>query len=449
VYTRPQASLNKRLIKLLVRKKTRRGPSKKRRGTGSKILSQVSIDYRPKHIGLRQEIGHWEGDLVIGKGQKSAIGTIVERKSRYTLILKLNSRKADEIAKMFSLKLDQLDQIFKKTRSILEGFILTILKKTVSQKIIVQKRFLKKFSELLKSIKKTFQKNSKKEPNSWILYTINPRRNSLMKYKTMEKLLEALEKELKNLGIKKSSNQYFSDSIKAGVIAFIFAWLLWNLFFETLLEGLLFSIIISIITIILLLSKPKKKLILRGKKIEKHLPFALMQLSVDLNTGIHFDTALKRIAKANYGELSKEISLVLSSGKKSGFSTPQILLDLKYRNYSKKLNRVVSQLISIYEHGTQKNPGEIVRRMALEQLSVQKAMSKEYTGKLVVFSLGFIALSAIIPALFQAFTIVGSSFIEIPFDGLEILLIVAVLFPLIDVLMLLYIKSITPEFLKG
>ncbi len=115
IYTRPQASLNKKLIKLLVRKKTRRRRSKKRRGTGSKIINQVSIDNRPKHIELRKEIGHWEGDLMIGKNQKSAIGTIVERKSRYTIIIKLKSRKSDEVAKMFSKKLNQLQQIFKKS----------------------------------------------------------------------------------------------------------------------------------------------------------------------------------------------------------------------------------------------------------------------------------------------------------------------------------------------
>jgi IS30 family transposase len=115
IYTRPQASLNKKLIKLLVRKKTRRRPPKKRRGTGSKIINQVSIDLRPKHIQLREETGHWEGDLMIGKNQKSAIGTIVERKSRYTIIIKLNSRKSEEVAKMFSKKLNQLHQIFKKS----------------------------------------------------------------------------------------------------------------------------------------------------------------------------------------------------------------------------------------------------------------------------------------------------------------------------------------------
>jgi transposase, IS30 family len=75
IYTHPQASLNKKLIKLLVRKKTQRRPSKKRRGTGSKIINQVSIDSRPKHIDLRMEIGHWEGDLMIGKDHWNYRGT--------------------------------------------------------------------------------------------------------------------------------------------------------------------------------------------------------------------------------------------------------------------------------------------------------------------------------------------------------------------------------------
>ncbi|TNJ45432.1 hypothetical protein KFZ70_06010 [Tamlana fucoidanivorans] len=69
-----------------MRKKTRRRPPKKRRGTGSKIINQVCIDNRPKYIEDRIEIGHWEGDLIIGKNHKSAIGTIVERKARYTII---------------------------------------------------------------------------------------------------------------------------------------------------------------------------------------------------------------------------------------------------------------------------------------------------------------------------------------------------------------------------
>jgi len=115
IYTRPQASLNKKLIQLLVRKKTRRRPHKKKRGGGSKIVNQVSIDNRPKHIELRNEVGHWEGDLVIGKNHKSAIGTIVERKTRFTLIIKLESKKAEEVAKEFSKVLNKLNPIYKKS----------------------------------------------------------------------------------------------------------------------------------------------------------------------------------------------------------------------------------------------------------------------------------------------------------------------------------------------
>lgn len=137
IYTRPQASLNKKLIKLLVRKKTRRRPTKKRRGRGSKIRNQVSIDNRPKHIDNRLEIGHWEGDLVIGKGQKSAIGTIVERKSRYTLIIKLNNRKSEEIAKRFSKKLNQLNSIFKKSMTYDNGI------EMAKHEIITQKTGMK------------------------------------------------------------------------------------------------------------------------------------------------------------------------------------------------------------------------------------------------------------------------------------------------------------------
>lgn len=101
IYAHPQAQFNRKLIKLLPYQKTRRRRANANSKRGIKIKDQVSIDLRPKHVEKREEIGHWEGDLVIGKNQKSAIGTIVERKARFTYILKLNDRKSETVTDAF------------------------------------------------------------------------------------------------------------------------------------------------------------------------------------------------------------------------------------------------------------------------------------------------------------------------------------------------------------
>jgi len=53
-----------------------------------RLVSMVSIDERPD-IADRSVAGHWEGDLIVGAGNRSAIGTLVERTSRYTILLHL------------------------------------------------------------------------------------------------------------------------------------------------------------------------------------------------------------------------------------------------------------------------------------------------------------------------------------------------------------------------
>ena len=63
-----------------------------------KIRNRVCIDERPAVVDSRSRIGDWEGDTVMGKGRKSALLTLVERKTLYTVIVRLTGKRADLLA---------------------------------------------------------------------------------------------------------------------------------------------------------------------------------------------------------------------------------------------------------------------------------------------------------------------------------------------------------------
>jgi len=105
-------------------------------------------------------------------------------------------------------------------------------------------------------------------------------------------------------------------------------------------------------------------------------------------------------------------------------------------------------LVSVYEQGSRNKNGEPIRQLAKELLLKQKAESKEFSGKLVVFSLLFIAVSAIIPAFFQAYVVIGSMFLKMKFTAAQILVIALVLFPAVDLAVLAVIKAKTPAFMR-
>ena len=60
-------------------------------------IDERPISERPKAVDKRQELGHWEGDTVVGKSNGSSIATHVERKSRYLLVGKTDDKSAESM----------------------------------------------------------------------------------------------------------------------------------------------------------------------------------------------------------------------------------------------------------------------------------------------------------------------------------------------------------------
>ena len=76
-------------------------PYRKRYGSydrRGKIKNRVDIQARPPIVERRSRVGDWEGDTVMGKSRKSALLTLVDRKTLYTVIVKLTGKRADLLA---------------------------------------------------------------------------------------------------------------------------------------------------------------------------------------------------------------------------------------------------------------------------------------------------------------------------------------------------------------
>jgi len=101
LYCLPRGELKKELMKGLRQNRKRRLSRQARHYRRQRIPDIISISERPEEAKDRIVPGHWEGDLIMGKNRNSALGSLVERTTRLTLLAPLKAKDAFSVRKAF------------------------------------------------------------------------------------------------------------------------------------------------------------------------------------------------------------------------------------------------------------------------------------------------------------------------------------------------------------
>src|SRR5512140_3660596 len=107
LYVLPGGALKRELARYLRRRHRFRRPHKVRLSSRP-IQDLVSIDERPTEVADRTVPGHWESDLLVGHANASALGTLVERTTRFTVLVPLKAKDAATVRRAFARELRTL-----------------------------------------------------------------------------------------------------------------------------------------------------------------------------------------------------------------------------------------------------------------------------------------------------------------------------------------------------
>lgn len=116
LYVQSRGALKHELTRYLRTGRGLRHPSRKTGQRKNRIPDMVNISERPAEASDRAVPGNWEGDLIIGKGNQSAIGTLVERSTNYTMLVHLpDGYTAEKTRDALTAKIRTLPEALRRT----------------------------------------------------------------------------------------------------------------------------------------------------------------------------------------------------------------------------------------------------------------------------------------------------------------------------------------------
>jgi IS30 family transposase len=116
LYVQSRGALRRELTRCLRTGRALRHPGRQPGQRKNRIPDMVNISERPAEVADRAVPGHWEGDLIIGKANQTAIGTLVERSTGYVMLVHLpQGYKPEQVAPALAAKIRTLPETVRRS----------------------------------------------------------------------------------------------------------------------------------------------------------------------------------------------------------------------------------------------------------------------------------------------------------------------------------------------
>jgi IS30 family transposase len=115
IYAQPRGGLKTAMVEALRQAKPARGRRRTTLAGTSMVPETLRIINRPEEIEARLVPGHWEGDLIKGAFNRSSVGTLVERKTRFVVLCKTNGNGAEALLDSFTRQMKRLPAALRKS----------------------------------------------------------------------------------------------------------------------------------------------------------------------------------------------------------------------------------------------------------------------------------------------------------------------------------------------